>query len=98
MARHQTHWSAQITIAGLAVVAALGLIWEPTGQGHTSAGVALLEEAPLRADVLRGAGGTYIGRLLLERDSTLSRWPTRVEDPIRVWIEPIAMHGFNDRV
>jgi hypothetical protein len=98
MARHDTHWLSQLTIGCLAIIAALGLSWQPASQGHASAGVAQLDEAPLRAEVLRAAGGTYIGRLLLERDSTLSRWPTRVDDPIRVWVEPIAMRGFTDRV
>jgi hypothetical protein len=36
--------------------------------------------------------------MLSERDSTLSRWPTRLADPIRVWIEPSAMLGFDERV
>ena len=53
---------------------------------------------PARADVTRAAHGTYIGRLLLDRDSTLDRWPDRVESPIRVWVEPTAQPGFADLV
>jgi hypothetical protein len=100
MARHRTHWSTQLTIGCLAIVAALGLSGRVASQGHASAGIAALldEPAPLRADVLRAAGGTYIAQLLLERDSTLARWPARVTNPIRVWVEPSSMIGFNDRV
>ncbi len=98
MARHKTHWLGQISIGCLAIVAALGMSWRPVSQGNASAGLAVLDEAPLRIDLLRGASGTYIHRLLLERDSMLSRWPTRLDDPIRVWIEPIAARGFTDRV
>ena len=98
MARHPIHWSAQIAIGCLAIVAALGLRGAPASQGHASGRVAPPDEAPLRADVLRSAGGTYIGQLLLERDSTLSRWPSRVDDPIRVWVEPSGKAGFSNRV
>jgi hypothetical protein len=45
---------------------------------------------PTRAEVLTSGGGTYIGRLLDERDSVLDRWPDRTGEPIRVWIEPLA--------
>ena len=100
MARHRTHWLAQLTIGFAAVVAALGLSDGAIRHDHASAGLAALGEdaAPSRADVLRAAGGTYIGQLLLERDSTLSRWPSRLDDPIRVWVEPNGMSGFSDRV
>lgn len=30
--------------------------------------------------------GTYIGEMLLERDSSLARWPDRVDQPVRVWV------------
>lgn len=33
-----------------------------------------------------GASGTYIDEILAERDSSLARWPDRVNKPIRVWI------------
>lgn len=100
MARHRTHWSAQLLIGCLAIVASLGLSERFASRRHASAGIAALTDdpAPLRADVLRAAGGTYIGQLLLQRDSTLSRWPTRIADPIRVWVEPSGMVGFSDRV
>jgi predicted Zn-dependent protease len=35
----------------------------------------------------RHAAGTYIGEMLLSRDSSLVRWPERSARPIRVWIQ-----------
>ena len=38
-------------------------------------------------DRIRRAGhGTYIDEILLSRDSSLVRWPERVERPLRVWV------------
>src|SRR5436309_14792182 len=37
-----------------------------------------------RDQILSSELGTYIGRVLAERDSVLDRWPDRVEQPIRV--------------
>lgn len=101
MSRHRISLPAQGLIGIAALVAGVGMGGHLGGtEGHASAGMTALAEdrAPSREDVLRGAGGTYIGRLLLERDSTLSRWPARIGDPIRVWVEPTGMVGFADRV
>ena len=56
-----------------------------------------LDAAPTPlAKVLVGAQGTYIGRLLTDRDSTLDRWRDRTASPIRVWIErPTASEQAN---
>jgi hypothetical protein len=100
MARQRTRWYSQVIIAAVAVVAGVGLT-EKVTQPRTSGGrlaTMLDEAAPLREEVLRGAGGTYINRVLVERDSTLTRWPARVSQPIRVWIEPNSTDGFADRV
>jgi hypothetical protein len=41
--------------------------------------------------------GTYIGELLLDRDSALTRWPDRDLRPLRVWIGSAAgMPGWNE--
>src|SRR3712207_9494248 len=41
--------------------------------------------------------GTYIGELLLDRDSALTRWPDRDLRPLRVWIGTgEGMTGWND--
>jgi predicted Zn-dependent protease len=37
--------------------------------------------------VLSAAPGTYIEQVLADRDSTIERWPARVAQPIRVWID-----------
>jgi hypothetical protein len=50
---------------------------------------ALSSRAPTRAEILTSGDGTYISRILEDRDSVLDRWPDRVANPIRVWIEPI---------
>ena len=45
-----------------------------------------------RADLLRrirrSQEGTYINDILLERDSSLARWPDRHGKPLTVWIQP----------
>ena len=56
------------------------------------------DSSPARDEILRAAHGTYIGHLLLDRDSTLDRWPDRTASPIRVWIEPARQPGFADCV
>jgi hypothetical protein len=49
---------------------------------------------PDREDVRRRlaekAHGTYIGEMLLGRDSALARWPDRVGDPLVVWVQPAS--------
>jgi hypothetical protein len=34
--------------------------------------------------------GTYINELLVERDSSLTRWPDRRVKPLRVWVQPAS--------
>jgi hypothetical protein len=74
----------------------------PTRHADVSSGAiarALAVVAPLRrladddrVDVkqrLRDSeAGTYIGDILLERDSSLARWPDRHGIPLTVWIQP----------
>ena len=38
-------------------------------------------------EILSDARGTYIDRLLADRDSTIERWPNRLVQPLRVWID-----------
>jgi hypothetical protein len=41
---------------------------------------------------------TYIDEILLDRDSALTRWPDRIERPLRVWIaRGEALTGWKDR-
>ncbi len=43
--------------------------------------------AALRRRLAEGARGTFIGEMLVARDSALARWPDRAS-PLRVWIQP----------
>ena len=38
------------------------------------------------AAVVRTTPHTYFGRVVAQRDSVLDRWPSRVDQPVRVWI------------
>ena len=44
--------------------------------------------AELRRRVDNLAGGTYMGDILAEQDSTLFRWPDRLGNALRVYVEP----------
>ena len=44
--------------------------------------------AELRRRVDNLAGGTYMSDILAEQDSTLYRWPDRLGDALRVYVEP----------
>lgn len=44
--------------------------------------------AELRRRVANLAPGTYVNDILAEQDSTLFRWPDRLGDAVRVYIEP----------
>lgn len=46
------------------------------------------EHAEIRRRVHDSEAGTYIGEILLERDSSLARWPDRHGIPLTVWIQP----------
>ncbi len=55
-----------------------------------------LEPREMLRRLNQGAQGTYMEELLLTRDSSLARWPVRVTEPLRVWIdEPDALNGWN---
>ena len=46
-----------------------------------------IDRAELRRRIEVGAPGTYIGDMLADRDSLLTRWPERTLEPVRVWIQ-----------
>ena len=83
----------------LATCLALGPIPAPGHLVHgrtsvTSGGAVaslLKPEKPSRAEVRRRlaerGADTYIGDILAERDSALSRWPDRAGEPLVVWIQ-----------
>jgi Matrixin len=41
--------------------------------------------------IMSGATGTYIGRLLADRDSTIERWPDHVAEPLKVWVDSSSL-------
>jgi hypothetical protein len=47
--------------------------------------------AEVRRLIAEGSEGTYIADILADHDSSLARWPERLERPIRVWIQPYAL-------
>jgi predicted Zn-dependent protease len=44
----------------------------------------------IRRALRNGESGTYIGEILRARDSALTRWPDRHDDPLTVWIQPAS--------
>jgi hypothetical protein len=46
-----------------------------------------MRRADVREQIRTNEAGTYIGEVLLDRDSAIARWPDRVERPLKVWID-----------
>jgi hypothetical protein len=46
--------------------------------------------AMVQERIREGAPGTYILHMLPEQGDTLARWPDRLNEPLRVWIQPDA--------
>jgi hypothetical protein len=90
--RHQTAVNRVVTVAA-ALVAGLAVsncttLTSGTHDGTLGplASIAATRTASL-TEVMLGSTGTYIARLLADRDSTIERWPDRVVNPVRVWID-----------
>jgi hypothetical protein len=77
--------AAAAVVAGLAVSNCTTLSGTHDGTLGTL-GFATARTASL-TEVMLGSTGTYIQRLLADRDSTIERWPDRVANPLRVWID-----------
>ena len=79
--------AAMVVIAGLTDCARFG---SATRDGSLDA--SLSPGFPSRGrvtigEVMSGAAGTYIDRLLADRDSTIERWPDHVREPLGIWID-----------
>jgi hypothetical protein len=62
----------------------------PPGKGQTTA------PAELRSRVYNLSPGTYVNDILAEQDSALYRWPERMSDALRVYVEPTStIAGFD---
>jgi Matrixin len=81
-----------------AVVAVAGLVncatYPSAGRDGILSGT--LSSSSLRAparsratldQIMSGAAGTYIDRILADRDSTIERWPDHMGRPLRIWID-----------
>jgi Matrixin len=99
--RRSLPFVGRLLTAAVAAVAAVGVVDCATftssandgsvdGMLSPRAGGTVVTRATL-GDVLSSASGTYIGRLLADRDSTLERWPARLDRPLRIWIDSSAM-------
>lgn len=49
-----------------------------------------IDRAEVRRRIEFGAAGTYITDMLADRDSTLTRWPDRTMEPLRVWVQRVS--------
>lgn len=86
---------AGIVVTG--VPAPVDTIPPPVQQGRPAATAASRDTAEPTRDLAliqerlrEGAPGTYILHMLPEQGDTLARWPDRMNEPLRVWIQPDA--------
>jgi predicted Zn-dependent protease len=61
------------------------------------------DAAEVKRKLQQAEPGTYIGEILLTRDSALARWHDRTKQPLHVWIQPSSsvrdwQPGFVDQV
>jgi hypothetical protein len=59
-------------------------------RSHSRAGslVSARDAGEIKRRLRQAEPGTYIGEVLLTRDSALSRWHEHLDRPLRVWIQP----------
>lgn len=62
----------------------------PTSDSSAPKGGYDEDRAALRRKVRSEEAGTYIDDILLERDSSVARWPDRHGVPLTVWIQPMS--------
>src|SRR4051812_15593722 len=76
---------------GRTSVASGGAVGHPLGDDEPN------REA-VRRTLAQHGGDTYIGEMLIERDSSLARWHDRGGDPLAVWIQPSSeVAGWDER-
>jgi len=64
----------------------------PAGKGQAT------PPEDLRRQVRNLVAGTYVNDILAEQDSALYRWPERLSDALRVYVEPSSpIAGFDPR-
>ncbi|HEX4684268.1 MAG TPA: matrixin family metalloprotease [Gemmatimonadaceae bacterium] len=85
LGRALTVIAAAAAAAGIVDCAAYAKVGDGTLGGNLAPSVA--RNHVTLSEVLNASNGTYIGRLLADRDSTIERWPDHVSNPLRVWID-----------
>jgi hypothetical protein len=83
---------SRMLTAAVAMIAAVGVVDCSTYVSrHDRTLGGLLTPASARSvalsELMANAKGTYIGRVLADRDSTIERWPDRVDHPLKIWID-----------
>ena len=97
LARRSPSLARRLQAISVATVCALGIVDCSTfpSRDGTLDGFMAYGMLPVRTvtlgEIMSGATGTYIDRLLADRDSTLERWPDRADRPLRVWIDSSDM-------
>lgn len=76
-----SHGTRHSGVSGGAIARALSVV-VPTMRRDND------DRASAKQRLRDGEAGTYIADILLERDSSLARWPERSERPLTVWIQP----------
>jgi hypothetical protein len=97
LVRRSFRWTGRLHVTALATICALGVVdcsrftsaaGDGMLDGSMASGFGVVRRNPATlGEILSGAGGTYIERLLVDRDSTLERWTDRTAQPLRVWID-----------
>ncbi|HET8771162.1 MAG TPA: matrixin family metalloprotease [Gemmatimonadaceae bacterium] len=65
------------------------------GGSSGSAGTPVRDPARIAYILSSRGNGTYFGELLEARDSLNYRWPDRQTEPMRVWVQPSELDGFD---
>jgi predicted Zn-dependent protease len=90
--RHQITVNRLVTVAATIVAALAASNCASLASGtHDGTLGSLTSLASVRtasvSEVMLGSNGTYIQRLLADRDSTFERWQDSTVQPVRVWID-----------
>lgn len=90
LARRSPRLARRLQTITVVTVCALGIVdcsTFPSRDGTLDGLIAHRGSGITLGQLMSGAMGTYIDRILADRDSTLERWPDRADRPLRVWID-----------
>lgn len=86
--------ASRVLTAAAAIIAGLGASNCTTLSGSHDGTLGTFAFASARtaslSEVMLGSTGTYIARVLADRDSTIERWPNSPVEPLRVWVDSNA--------